>query len=196
MSDTGFGFGMDGGGGTIAQSNAIVLDLGLDTTDGAYGDRFMVGTHKFAVNGPIDVSFTTDGEANLAIPLRIIESNVDGATGQIGIDNMVIPGKDRKANDPETWKKMMKFTRMRLEGITGRQWREDNLQLDIEKDFYGCIFLATVTHKETKARDGSGRTFTNANLGSYVNVQSTQSSGSSGMGFDQPAANPAHDEPF
>lgn len=187
----GFGFGMDGGG-QIASSNAIVLDLGLDTTDGAYGDRFMEGTHKFGVEGPVDVSFTTDGEAQLILTIRIIESNVDGAMGQSGQDRLLIPGKDRKQQDPEKWKKMMKFLRMRLEGITGRQWRSNNLELDIEKDFYGCIFLATVTHDKS-VKDG--KEYTNANLNNYVNVQPTQTVGGSGMGFDQPAPNPA-DEPF
>lgn len=186
-----FGFGMDGG--SSLGNNTISVDLGLDTTDGAVGDRFVEGTHKFAVSGPVEVNFTTGGETQIILPLRIIGSHVEGALNQAGQDRLLIPGADRRVNEPDKWKTMMKFFRLRLEGITGREWRQDNAQLDIEKDFYGCVFIATVTHDETVAKDDSGRKFVNANLKDYVNVIPTQSTDGPTIGFDNPKA---PEEPF
>lgn len=192
MSDgQGFGYGIGGTATTNTATDDFVLDFGLDTTDGAFGDRVPEGTHKFMVSELYEIQFTTEGEAQIIVPTKVIESNVEGARGMTHQERILIPGNERRENDPKKWQSMMKFLRLRLEGITGRQFRENNLAVNPAELFpVGLVFVATAEHKETEK---DGRKFTNVNLTNYVHVST--GGAQTNMGFGGMGTAPA-EEPF
>lgn len=168
MSDPTQGFGFSGGGG-----DGIDLSMGLDTT-GGLGDFTPVpeGTHRFRVTEPPEVNFTRDGENMLVCKFKIVASQVDGAIGRVHTERIVIPGPERRANDFEKWQMMMRILRQKLEAMTGKPWRDDNLKLR-PSELGGCEFVATVKHEErTYTKDGEERHTTDANLSNWQAINS------------------------
>lgn len=74
-----------------------------------------------------EVKTTKAGETMLGVKFEIDGPSSQGRTV---FDNIVIPGAQRKADNKDTWNTMMNMLRDKLEGITGEDFREDNMQLD------------------------------------------------------------------
>lgn len=158
-----------------ANETAISLNMGLATTGGLASFLVPEGTHKFLITQIPEVNFTKNGEAMIVMDCQVVESNVGEALGVSQTERMIIPGDDRKENEPQKWQTMMKMLRLKLEAITGKTWREDNLNLR-PKDLANCMFIATVSHEKTygePGEDGTKREFTNARLNNWQTVHNT-----------------------
>jgi len=130
--------------------DAINLTMGIETTGGLAAGVPPEGTHRWRTEYE-GRQYTQNGEVMLNIACTIIESHVPNAMGQKHIERLTIPGGVRQANDYATWQKMMKMLRMKLEGITGRPFRDDNIQLNPPRDLSGCIFVARCYHEESES---------------------------------------------
>lgn len=161
--------------GAQAQAQSgIVLNLNPDTTGGIVSFIVPEGTHKFQISNPPEVDYTSDGEAMIVLKCRVAESNVSDALGTNHTERLIIPGDERKANDPAKWNTMMKFLRLKLEAITGKTWREDNLELK-PNELTGCYFIATVTHEKklVPQDDGTAKEYSNPRLNNWQAIQNT-----------------------
>lgn len=157
-----------------ADGDIISLNLGLDTTGGLASFIVPEGTHKFQAMS-FEVDYTKNGEVMINLVLKAVESNVTEAMGQEHTERLVIPGDERKQNDPGSWKTMMKMLRLKLEALTGKTWRDDNLQLR-PKELIGCLVIATVVHKVTSVDPHDGtkpKEYTNATLTNWQAVLNT-----------------------
>lgn len=188
----GFGYGI-GGGST--STDDFILDFGMDSTDGAYGDRVPEGTHKFAICAPYEILFTNDGEPMIITDLQVIESTTPGARGITHRESTLIPSQERRNNDPDKWKKMMKFLRLKLEGMTGKSFREDNVKFNPAEELpVGLTFVATVKHVETQK---DGKTYTNAQLSNFIHVPTGGAGGAESFGgFGGMGVAQTEEEPF
>jgi hypothetical protein len=195
MSDgQGFGYGI--GGTTNTATDDFVLDFDPEATGGTFGDRVPEGTHKFLVHELYEIQYTTSGEAQIIVPVKVIESTVEGARNMTHMERILIPGNERRENDPEKWKNMMKFLRLRLEGMTGREFRQNNLKFNPAEIFHvGLMFVATVSHEKTeqKSEDGTVKEYTNVRLNNFVHVPSQQESFGNFGGMGTPVPD---NEPF
>lgn len=195
--------------GTETQDPTITLDIGLDTTGGVLVGIPPVGVHKFGISEMPEINHSTDGEVMVIFKANVIESQVPDSMGATHRENLVIPGEARKASDRSKWDFMMKMLRMKLEAITGRPFRENNLQFK-PSEFVGCQFVARCYHEENKAKDGSDKTYINSRLTDWQAILNTAQQSFGAMptaqpgnggfgGFGNPPVepvNPAHEEPF
>lgn len=163
MSDQGFGAYTAPGGN--ADDLIVNLNIGVDTTGGLAGQKPPEGQHVFEVK-ELRIEFTKQGEQAVVCNMVCVGSSLGAeALGTSKEEWLTIPGDTRKETDLATWQKMMRMFRLRLEAITGKQWRMDNLQLK-RSDLLNRRFIATVTHTKTKSDDGE-KEYVNANLNDY-----------------------------
>jgi hypothetical protein len=167
---------------TQQQDTSVSLDFGIETTGGLAGQKAPEGLHTWEVTG-LEPKYTTNGELALVLTLTIVSSAVHGAVGITNEEWLVIPGDTRKLNDPDKWQMMMRMTRMKLEAITGRPWRDNNMSLKASELLHRR-FVASVTHSETKVEaDGETKTYINVNLNNWQAVQAQAAQ----QAFAQPA---------
>lgn len=184
---------------STADEMVINLDFGLETTGGLASFGVVEeGTHRFGTLELPEVNYTKDGEVMVVLPCQVVESNVPLAVGQVHTERLVIPGDERKQNDPKKWEIMMKMLRMKLEAITGKTYREDNIKLRIS-DLHNCTFIATSVHSETEVTDdygnATGKKYTNANLTNWQAAHNV-SQQSPMPGFGGNSQPPGTIEPF
>lgn len=179
------------GAGAQQQALTINLDFGLEETGGLAGQKPPVGIHTWQVVN-FEGKMTGNSEMALVLDLQIVHSGVTGATGITTTEWLVFPGEVRKQNDRKSWEAMMKMTRLKLEAITGRPWRENRMQLNAS-EIAGKKFVARVYHvDETYEKDGEKVTTTKAKLTDWAAVQ--QGAGGNGTlgdtmsGWGTPAA--------
>lgn len=180
--------GFNIGGGT---DEGIDLSLGLGTVGLDEYEPVPEGVHLFVVVEPPEVQTTQSGEAMLVCKCVVGETRSgQSAVNRHHTERLVIPGMARRQAEPEKWVTMMKMLRRKLEAMTNRPWREDNLKLN-PRELSGSEFFATVTHKANQYRDknsGEVKTGVNAELQNWQsNVAG--SNGSPGFGGAQPTAN-------
>lgn len=86
-----------------------------------------------------------EGEGKFREPMLTIEWVIEDGefAGKPITDRLVIPGLERKAAKPDVWNTMMNMLRDKLEAITGREWRDDNMKLKPE-DLVQCHVKAQV----------------------------------------------------
>lgn len=170
-------------GGQAADPGVITVNLGLGTTDGVLTGLVPEGTHTFEVFKMPEVNTSSGNELMITITTRVAETNVPEAKGAVHTEQLLIPGELRKQNEPDKWKFMMKMLRHKLEGLTGRPWREDNLSIR-PAEFFRRFFVATCTHEVTKKVDDEGneKTYTNSRLRDWVAV-GTQANPAGQMAF-------------
>lgn len=195
MSDQGFG---QYGAATQQQMPGfnISLDFGIEETGGLAGSKPPEGIHTWQV-ASFEGKMTNGNESALVLTLQIVDSPVAGAVGATQEEWIVFPGEQRKANDLLTWQKMMKMTRLKLEALTGRPWRENRMQLNAS-DIANRRLVIRVYHvEETYTKeDGEKVTTTKAKLADWTalheqrvnNGNLGQSMG--GWGAAPPAAQP------
>jgi hypothetical protein len=165
--------------------DAIVLSLGEGTTGGLASNMYAPppeGTHRWQVV-KVEKAYTKDSEVMVNVDCQIVESNIPGAMGMTHTERLVIPGAMRFQSDHESWEKMMRFLRLKLEGITGQPWRQDNIPLSPNRDLMGRVFIARCYHVQSDPvaqSDGSTRTFVNSKLADWT-----------APGLQQGAPNPA-----
>lgn len=189
------GFGEFSGYTAPVEEDVINLAMGVETTGGLAGTLLPEGTHKFWVHSKPEIGHSNGGEILINLPCRVVESNVPEAVGQEYTERMTIPGEMRKENEPGKWKTMMKFLRVRLEALTGREWREDNLQLK-PSELTGAYFIATCVHKDSEPvaqAEGPPKIYKNPNLINWQHVHA--GANGAAAAFDQPAAAPATSTP-
>lgn len=208
MSD-GFdlGFGSPGGSATL-DDDEIILDMSPESTGGLLSDRCPVGVHRFQIIG-YDMEETKLHEPMVNVQLVVLESSDPANVGARHNERLMIPSKAQRCcgEDPHkpkcSWAGSMKFLRMRLEGMTGREFREDQLRLSPKRDLMDVVFVATCTHVETpqldpETQEPTGKTYVNAELSNYVPVPA----GTSGPAPNDAGVAPvsgyqsAADEPF
>ena len=90
----------------------------------------------------VKVTMTNAGEQMIVLEWTVTGDVRAGA--KIRNDNLVIPGAQRKSNDPDKWNMMMNMLRDRLEAITGRDWADDNMKLNPFTDLGGAQIKAIV----------------------------------------------------
>lgn len=147
----------------------FTLNMNPETTGGLASFLVPIGTHKFQVHELPEVNFTQGGEAMVVLKCKVVESNVPDSMGTQHTERIVIPGDQRKEQEPLKWNTMMKMLRLKLEAITGQTWREDDLKFR-PKDLIGCLFIATVSHEESQK---DGKTYTNSRLNNWEAVHNT-----------------------
>lgn len=209
MSDFNLGFGAPGAQQAVAEDE-ILLDMDPDSTGGLLHDRCPEGVHRFQIIG-YEMQETKLHEPMIGVQMVIAESNETQNVGARHNERLVIPSRAQRCcgetpHKPKcAWAGMMKFLRMRLEGMTGREWREDQIRLSPTRDLVGRYFVATCTHKTTaevdpETQEPTGREFVNAELGNYLPAgngadQMTLQPNAAGVapvsGYTDPA-----DEPF
>lgn len=142
----------------------VNLNFGLETTGGLAGGRIPVGMHTLLVT-ELRSQYTKNAEQAAVIKVKVVSSNNPEAMGTEKEEWLTIPGEVRKQNDPEKWQTMMRMFRQRLEAITGKHWRSDDMTLR-GSDILGRKFVATAVATEDKVTqpDGSVKTYTNVNL--------------------------------
>lgn len=147
------------------QDESINLTMGIDTTGGLATGVVPEGTHRFRTSYE-GRQWTGNGEVMLNVDCLVIESHTPGAQGQKHTERLVVPGDVRKQTDPQKWQTMMKMLRLKLEGITGRPFRQDNIDLSPTRDLNGCVFIARCYHEESKVEqdDGTERIYKNSRL--------------------------------
>lgn len=168
MSDQAFGGGFGNYGNTGIDDDVILVNLDPAETSGI--DIFTtcpIGTHCFQIDGLPDVSTTKDNEIMLTVKMKVVQTNVKGAMGAMHMETITIPGDTRKQNSRKSYDFMMRLLRIRLEAITGRPWRTDNLGIR-RSEFPGRQVIATCYHEETTGE--GGKTYTNNRLRDWNSV--------------------------
>ncbi len=164
-------FGFAGG----SSDDAINLSMGLDTTGGLGSfEPVPEGAHRFQVAEPPAVDYTKSGETMLVLKLKVVESHIPNAIGKIHTERIVIPGSARFQEDNGKWQTMMKMLRGKLEAMTGREWRSDNVQLR-PRELGGCEFVAIVKHKPRTyvGTDGISRDTVDVDLTNWQSIIKT-----------------------
>lgn len=190
MSDQGFGQYTTPGGMGEVDDFSVNLNFGLNTTGGLAGKRPPEGRHVFEVQAA-KMEFTSAGEQAVVCNMVCVGSANPEALGSSKEEWLTIPGEVRKSNNLEQWQKMMRMFRLRLEAITGRTWRDDNLNFK-RSDILRRRFAATVTHSTSKSEDGE-KTYINANLSDYEAIQ--QQGNGQQQQFGQQQAQPPAQQP-
>lgn len=88
----------------------------------------------------VEVVPTKSEEPMLVLWWAVDEGRFTGAKIR---DTILIPGAARRQQDPKKYKQLMGFTRNKLEAITGKEWREENMRLR-PKEMSGCTVWASV----------------------------------------------------
>lgn len=65
--------------------------------------------------------------------------------GRIFFDRWVIPSAAARDADPEKWKNRMYYLQLKLEAVTGRLWRSNNMRLNLQRDLIGSVAMAVLT---------------------------------------------------
>lgn len=204
---SGQGFGGFAGTAAPEADEEFNLDFGLETTDGLakeFGQIPPAGVHRFKIKEKPSVEFTKDGEPMMVVECVVIQSTNEEAMDTVHKERLVIPGDDRRVNNEKSWKGMMKMLRMRLEGMTGRQYREDKLKVG-PSHLHHCEFIARIWHEQTKEKDDfgndveGGKVYTNSRMADYAPVNPQNGNQQGYGGTTPPAALPgttAADPPF
>jgi hypothetical protein len=136
----------------------------------------------------VEVTQTKSGESMIVLEWTVTGPTRNGA--KIKNDNLVVPGPQRKAQDPDKWNMMMNMLRNRLEKITGKDWRDDNMKLNPRQDLGGQNIKAIVVQKPYDyVKDGERKTGTGNQIDKYLRPDDNSTTYTPPMqqpGFSQP----------
>lgn len=119
-------------------SEGLDLSFGPDTVEPDEFTPVPANVYRAFVTSATG-SMTKGGEGKFKEPMVTLTWVIeDGefANRQI-TDRLVIPGMERRVEKPDVWNTMMNMLRDKLEAITGKEWRDDDMKLKLE-DFQGA----------------------------------------------------------
>lgn len=171
----------------MSQQVGIDLSFGPDTVEPSQYEPLDEGIYDLFCSG-VEVKTTQAGEQMIVLEWTVMSGARQNS--KIMNDNLVIPGPARKQNEPDKWNMMMNMLRDRLEVITGREWREDNMKLN-PQELGGMVIKAIVVQKPYDyVKDGERKTGIGNAIQKHLPKDSTQTfTPSATPAFTPPAAN-------